>query len=136
MRSRSQDTGPATLARNYLQACLLLLVAERPGHGYELLDKLAELGLADVDPGALYRALRRLNDNGLVESRWEEGTRGPARRTYLLTEEGAECLARWSGEVAASSTYLHFFLVRHRQLPAWGGAADQSRAFPSNEGAA
>ncbi len=136
MRGERQDMGPAALARNYLQGCVLLLVAESPAHGYELLDQLSGLGLAKVDSGALYRALRGLNDDGLVESWWEKSSAGPARRTYRLTDEGAEYLGRWAQTVATSSTYLDSFLARHRQLGRWRGRRGDGRAFPRGRGAA
>ena len=136
MRSRGHDVRPGALARNYLQGCVLLLVAESPAHGYELLDQLSELGLDNVDSGALYRALRSLNEDGLVESWWEKSSAGPARRTYRRTDDGAECLARWAETVAASSTFLDSFLDRHRRLGRWRGRRVQGRAFPRGRGAA
>ena len=58
------------MPRTYLHGCLLLLIAEAPAHGYELVDRLAELGLATVDSAAVYRALRALDAEGLLESWW------------------------------------------------------------------
>ena len=116
MKSRPDGTGPAMLARNYVQGCLLLLLAEAPTHGYELVAQLAELGMTNIDSSAVYRALRGLNDDGLVESAWEHSEHGPARRTYRVTGTGEDALARWAGTVAASSIYLRAFLARHRRL--------------------
>lgn len=127
MKSGREDLGPAALARNYLQGCLLLLVAESPGHGYELLDHLPDLGLDHVDSSALYRALRRLNDQGLVESWWEESANGPARRTYRLTPEGAGFLGDTARTVAATSGHLRRFLARHRQV-SWTGHGGDVRS--------
>ena len=112
----AEEAGPAMLARNYLQGCLLLLLAEAPNHGYELLDQLAGLGLTHVDSGAVYRALRGLNDEGLVESHWEHSGHGPARRTYQLTDRGRDSLGTCAGNIATSSIYLRAFLARHRRL--------------------
>ncbi|MDP9386826.1 MAG: helix-turn-helix transcriptional regulator [Actinomycetota bacterium] len=107
---------PVALPRNYLHACLLLLVTEAPTHGYDLVEQLAELGLANVDSGAVYRALRTLNADGLVESWWEESDAGPARRRYRVTAAGAEALEAWGATVAASSRSLNSFLARQRQV--------------------
>lgn len=104
------------LPRNYLQACLLLLVAESPAHGYDLLEQLRELGFRRTDSGAVYRTLRFLEDDGLVESWWEEPIAGPARRTYRLTDLGAACLQGWAGALVESSCYLSSFLARHEHL--------------------
>jgi DNA-binding PadR family transcriptional regulator len=54
------DDLPAGLPRNYLRPCLLLLIAEEPSYGYDLLLRLGELGLRHVDPGMLYRLLRAM----------------------------------------------------------------------------
>ena len=52
-------------------------------------------GLVVLDPGGTYRVLRQLEKDGFVESRWSDGEFGPQRRTYKVTEEGRELLARW-----------------------------------------
>ena len=104
------------LPRNYVQGCLLLLLAESSTHGYDLLEQLAELGLPRADSSAVYRALRHLNRDGLVESWWEESTSGPARRCYRITDAGAANLEHWAASVAASSIVFRAFLARHGRL--------------------
>ena len=42
------------LPKNFLRACLLLLLREQPAHGYELLERLRPFGFARDDPGGLY----------------------------------------------------------------------------------
>lgn len=72
---------------------LLLLLAENPGHGYQLVERLKEVGFTEGRAGSLYRELRRLEDAGLVTSHWEASqTRGPARRVYDLTTAGRRSL--------------------------------------------
>lgn len=74
--------------------CILLLLAERPNHGYELMDRLREFGFADGSSSTVYRELRRLEDCGFVCSTWEASQiRGPARRVYELTPSGRDTLA-------------------------------------------
>lgn len=116
MTHLAEREAPVTLPRNYLQGCILLLVAELPTHGYNLLEQLAGLGFPSVDSGAVYRALRRLNAEGLVESWWEQSDAGPARRRYRLTPAGAASLLQWEASVAASSRSLNAFLDRQRRL--------------------
>jgi len=73
-----------------LRAQLLAMVGERPGHGYELCDRLGCVvsGTAGASGAAetvaVYRALRAMERDGLVESRWDEPSAGPARRVYSL----------------------------------------------------
>jgi PadR family transcriptional regulator, regulatory protein PadR len=77
--------------KRFLQPCLLLLIAESPAHGYDLLDRLAEFGF-ERDPGGLYRALRTMEGDGLVRSEWQLSSAGPGRRHYELTSHGHEQL--------------------------------------------
>ncbi len=102
--------------RNYLHGCLLLLIAESPAHGYDLVERLSALGLEQVDPPAVYRALRALNEDGLLESWWEGSGSGPARRRYRMSDRGAATLEAWAARVDSSASSLNAFLARHRQL--------------------
>ncbi|RLD93685.1 MAG: PadR family transcriptional regulator [Aquificota bacterium] len=65
---------------------VLVMVAEGPVHGYEILTRLREAGIP-LNPGTLYRTLRTLEAQGLVESRWVM-CGGPARRLYRITPQG------------------------------------------------
>jgi PadR family transcriptional regulator, regulatory protein PadR len=101
---------------NYLHGCLLLLIAESPTHGYDLVERLSALGLANVDSAAVYRVLRTLNRDGLLESWWEESGAGPVRRRYRISEAGAASLERWAAAVGESASSLSSFVDRHRRL--------------------
>ncbi len=76
---------------------LFQLKAKGKTHGYELVKALNEHSLTDsvVDPGALYRTLRRLEENGYVASEWDVSSAGPAKRVYELTADGEEHLREW-----------------------------------------
>lgn len=76
---------------------LYLLKKHGKTYGYELVGALQEHALTDstVEPGALYRTLRRLEDNAFVVSSWDHSSSGPARRVYELTEAGEEHLLEW-----------------------------------------
>jgi len=78
--------------RGDVRAAILALLAERPMHGYEMLQELAERtqDLWRPSPGSLYPALQLLEDQGLVRS-----VEGDGRRRYELTDEGrADQVAR------------------------------------------
>lgn len=66
-------------------------------HGYDVRRAISEFtdGDLEVDPGGLYRVLRRLEDEGFVASAWTEGDSGPQRRDYELTAEGRELAQDW-----------------------------------------
>ena len=121
-RSGSSQKGPderqGGLPRNYLQACLLLLIGECPAHGYDLLEQIRGLGLRGVDAGGLYRALRAMERAGWLESWWQHSSAGPARRTYRLSREGMEWLHVWAGALAESRRYLSAYLARYEEAAA------------------
>ena len=95
-------------------AALLLLLRERKSHGYDLLERLPELtGEERIDVGNLYRALRALEEQGLVSSEWDDSIPGPAKRTYELTDAGGEALERWAASLADTRARIDTFLHRH-----------------------
>ena len=95
---------------------LLLLLRERPAHGYELVSGLRELLPGDdVDMPGLYRVLRALEADGLVESEWHADAPGPARRTYRLTDEGRTLLDAWAGALVRARERIDGFLARYEE---------------------
>lgn len=107
----------ATSIERFMQPCLLLLLRRRPAHGYELMRYLEEFGFSgeDLDPGTVYRNLRRLEEEGLVSSRWDTSGGGPARRLYRLTPEGEEMLAAWAEAIKHQKSRLELFLEKYRE---------------------
>ncbi len=77
---------------------MLVLLADRPAHGYALIGRLQEMGVTDgaVDVGQVYKTLRDLEEAGHVSSRWSDDPTGPRRRDYALTETGRAALAEWA----------------------------------------
>lgn len=67
-------------------------------YGYSVIKLLAERGL-DVDQGTLYPLLRRLETQGLLESRWALEDSRP-RRYYRISEQGKALLPRLREEWA------------------------------------
>lgn len=90
-----------------IEPVLLLLLHRGLSHGYALLDQLAEYGLGHVDPSAVYRALREMEEFGWVTSIWdEEKTQGPPRRVYQITAQGDEALAGWITDLEQTRTHI------------------------------
>ena len=87
-------------------AVLAQLKEER--YGYEVIKLLADHGL-EIDQGTLYPLLRRLENQGLLESRWELEESRP-RRYYSLSSEGQELLPKlreeWSRIVATIESLM------------------------------
>jgi PadR family transcriptional regulator PadR len=108
--------GVRARVERFSEPAVLLLLRERPAHGYELLEALPELtGEARVDMGNLYRVLRSLEEDGLVRSEWEAGAPGPARRTYELTSDGHRLLDEWAAALTRSRRRIDAFLDRYER---------------------
>jgi PadR family transcriptional regulator PadR len=71
-------------------------------YGYSLIKSLADNGL-EIDQGTLYPLLRRLEGQGLLQSKWRVEADRP-RRYYVLSDEGRQLLPRlkeeWTGIVS------------------------------------
>jgi DNA-binding PadR family transcriptional regulator len=65
-------------------------------YGYSLREKLAEKGF-EIDQGTLYPLLRRLEEQGLLDSEWSITTSRP-RRYYALNTTGEKVLAALTQE--------------------------------------
>lgn len=105
-------------AGKLIEPCLLLLLHEKPSHGYDLIDKLVEFGFEEdaPDPGTVYRNLRRMEEEGLVKSTWITEGPGPAKRLYEVTPQATELLGTWVKEVEKSIERLENFLVRLKEF--------------------
>jgi DNA-binding PadR family transcriptional regulator len=72
---------------------------------------LEPLGLGNVNPSLVYRALREMETHDFVESEWDtETTAGPARRVYQITNAGRQRLNEWVQELRETDRVLHHFL--------------------------
>jgi DNA-binding PadR family transcriptional regulator len=71
--------------RGDVRAALLVLLAEEPRNGYQLMQEIEQRsdGVWRPSPGSVYPALQQLEDEGLVRVEQVEG-----RKAYALTEEG------------------------------------------------
>ncbi|MGH3010805.1 MAG: helix-turn-helix transcriptional regulator [Gaiellaceae bacterium] len=96
------------------EPALLLLLREAPAHGYELLERLPEL-LPDerIDMGNLYRVLRSLEEDGIVQSEWDADAPGPAKRIYELTDDGRALLDAWAEALGGAAENVGAFLARY-----------------------
>src|SRR4051795_1352093 len=100
--------------RGDVRTALLVLLAEEPRNGYQLMQEIEERsdGAWRPSPGSVYPALQQLEDEGLVRTAESEG-----RRVFELTDEGSahveekreELGAPWeafSGDISEESREL------------------------------
>ena len=81
-----------------VQPAILIILSERPLHGYGLVERLSEMpmfGGHKPDGAGVYRFLKTMEAKGLVASQWDTSQRGPARRSYEITAAGERCLRTW-----------------------------------------
>ena len=81
----------------FIEPRLLLMLRKKESYGYELLEQINDASSfsSAVDPGAVYRTLRQMENEGLVKSKWDTKSAGPARRIYRITKDGEERLYAW-----------------------------------------
>jgi poly-beta-hydroxybutyrate-responsive repressor len=79
---------PGWPPRDILAPFVLLAVSMQRAHGYVIEDYLQTLGIFGITMSTLYRTLRQMEKDGFLESTWEPGPTGPARRVYTITDAG------------------------------------------------
>ncbi len=98
----AQDTArfARQLKKGVLEMLVLRLLALRPSHGYELIQRLRKGsdGLLDLKEGTLYPILYRLEDDGCITSAWQATEPGKQRlaprKVYTVTPAGRQTLDR------------------------------------------
>lgn len=84
-RPHRRGPGRGRAQRGDVRAAVLLLLAEEPMHGYQLMQAIGERtdGTWRPSPGAIYPTLSQLEDEGLVEVTREHG-----RKQATITDAG------------------------------------------------
>jgi transcriptional regulator len=74
---------------------LAALAAAGSAHGYAVIEEIKQRsgGAFDLPEGTIYPALHRLEQAGLLSSRWTTADSGRRRRVYTLTKAGTRALA-------------------------------------------
>jgi PadR family transcriptional regulator PadR len=74
------------LKKGALELCVLALLARRESYAYEIASTLADaVGMGE---GTIYPLMRRMQNDGLVDTRLVESNSGPPRKYYRLTSAG------------------------------------------------
>lgn len=84
----------ALVAASTRPLILSILADEEESYGYEIIQRVKDLtdGLLEWQDGMLYPVLHRLEDEGLLVSRWGRSESGRKRKYYRLKPEGIAAL--------------------------------------------
>lgn len=86
------DNWTVQVRKGVLELCILNALAGEERYGYDLVKTLVEIPGLGVTEGTIYPLLSRLRVAGLITSRLEESSAGPARKYYSLTKEGRKAM--------------------------------------------
>ena len=88
---------------------VLSILTEGDSYGYAIIQRVKELsgGKIEWTDGMLYPVLHWLEDQDLVESRWEDSETGRKRKYYALKSEGREALRQQKEQWALVNSVLN-----------------------------
>jgi PadR family transcriptional regulator PadR len=83
--------------KGLLSFWMLLLIQQRPMYAFEMKSAIAEFsqGTIGADEKSIYRALKRFEEAGLIDSDTQPSDVGPPRRYFSLTPSGKELLTQF-----------------------------------------
>ena len=90
------------LLQGTLDVLVMRAVAHEARHGYGVADWIRRTtdGTLEIEDGALYTSLHRMEKRGLLEAEWGVSEKNRRAKYYALTEQGRAELAKASGDWA------------------------------------
>jgi PadR family transcriptional regulator, regulatory protein PadR len=102
--------------KNWLVPVTLVLLRQWNIYGYELMERSVELGFEAINPGTVYRTLRKMEKDGLCESEWKtRSSGGPPRRMYSITDAGGAYLDLWVRSMEQYQQTMDDFLQAYKR---------------------
>ena len=98
-----------------LQPRILQILNGGKMHGYGIVQDLENAPLfreEKADTAGIYRALATLQERGMVDFEWVTETSGPAKKEYVITDDGRHCLKNWVATLGEYTHALESFLSR------------------------
>lgn len=93
---------PNDLVQGTLDLLILKTISLEPKHGWAIAKRIQQMSgeVLQVQQGSLYPALHRLEQQGWIKAKWDEGETGRTVKFYSLTRTGQaqldKELANWS----------------------------------------
>ena len=90
---------PTDLVQGTLDLLILKTIALEPMHGWGIAQRIRQVSkeVLQVNQGALYPALHRLEQSGWIKARWGESDNNRRAKYYSLTPAGRNYLEREEG---------------------------------------
>ncbi len=109
---------PGDRPPRFLKAFLLLFLSMSEAHGYELIEKLKDMGVKyeTYEVGYVYKTLRNMEKDGVLESRWNVKEKGAAKRIYRITDKGKKNLDNWVDVLTNIRDSITNFLEVYKNL--------------------
>jgi PadR family transcriptional regulator, regulatory protein PadR len=82
------------MLKGHLDMIVLAALSAGPAHGYAVIEEIKRrsAGAFDLPEGTVYPVLHRLEQAGLLASRWVTAESGRRRRVYAMTRRGGRAL--------------------------------------------
>ena len=92
---RSLMSKPSDLIQGTFDLLILKTIALEPMHGWAIAKRIQQVSkeVLQVTQGALYPALHRLEQQGLIEAEWGNSENNRQAKFYQLTRDGRKQLA-------------------------------------------
>jgi transcriptional regulator len=103
---------PTDLVQGTLDLLILKSIALQPMHGWAIAQRIRQVSkdVLQVNQGALYPALHRLEQQGWIDAEWGESENNRRAKYYSLTKSGKKYLhneqANWERLSAAIGLVL------------------------------
>lgn len=90
------DTVSSQLKKGVLDLCVLALLDRKDSYAYEIAAQLTQT--VDMGEGTIYPLMRRLQQDGYVNTYLQESPTGPPRKYYAITPTGRASLTTQKNE--------------------------------------
>jgi PadR family transcriptional regulator, regulatory protein PadR len=103
---------PTDLIQGTLDLLILKTIALQPMHGWGIAQRIRQLSkdVLQVNQGALYPALHRLEQHGWIKAQWGDSENRRRARYYSLTRAGVKYLGQQQANWDRLSLAINFVL--------------------------
>ena len=105
---------PSDLVQGTLDLLILKTIVTEPRHGWGIAQRIRQVSgeVLQVNQGALYPALHRLEQNGWIRAKWGESENNRRARYYSLTTAGRKYLEQEEANWIRLSTAIGLVLEK------------------------